>query len=134
MEDYRRLYAFLPYFEEIRYSREQSFFTEQEMTGTVYSAEMENFAESVYSSGFTDAEYAHTMHKYGVESEEDMKNRLAFADQALLKAIVTHMIRAERFISGAWITYEEKGMFVTALRRLGDLYGYSGSDGESPGE
>lgn len=49
-----------------------------------------------------------------------MKKR-SEADEHLLKAIVTQLIRAERFMSGAWIGYVEEGTFLRMLRRLEEL-------------
>lgn len=131
MEDYEQVYSFLPYFEELSNNRKNStkntkpFFIQQEMMYTQYSEEMERFAKSIYSSNLIDRDYSETLNEYGISDDQDMETNLDRADKKLLRAMLTKMLRTERFVSGAWISYEEKGMFLKALQRLGNLYGYS---------
>ncbi|WP_416144628.1 DUF6508 domain-containing protein [Planococcus koreensis] len=131
IEDYEQVYSFLPYFEELSNNRKNStkntkpFFIQQEMMYIEYSEEMEQFAKSIYSSNLIDRDYAETLNEYGISDDRDMETNLDRADKKLLRAMLTQMLRTERFVSGAWICYEEKGMFLKALRRLGILYRYS---------
>ena len=95
------------------------------MMYTEYAKEMNDFAHCIYEVKYTDFDYVSTLKEYGVMEYEDLKEKVLTADEKLLKAIMTQLIRDERFNSGAWIAYEEDGLFEKALRRLGVIYGYS---------
>lgn len=131
IEDYQQIYSFLPYFEELAMNREnpsknpEPFVIRQEMMHTEYSEEMQKFTETVYATGFIDRDYTQTLDDYGVKNDENIEKHLSTADKKLLRAILTRMLRTERFVSGAWIGYEEQGLFVKALERLGVQYGFS---------
>lgn len=131
MEDYQKIYSFLPYFKELSDVQEssnketKSFYIRQDMMHTDYSEEMLQFNKSVYASNFIDKNYSRTLEEYGIKNEQEMEKCIVTADRKLLKAILTHMLRAERFVSGAWISYEHDGLFLKVLQRFGTLYSYS---------
>lgn len=131
MKKYEKVYSYLDYFE--RLSKETLSSTEEKLPFVkewnpqyvTYTREMINFAKSVYEGDLIDYTYTETLKEYKIEDIVDMEKHIPSADERLTKAILTKMIRDERFSSGAWITYIEKGMFIKILRRIGELYGYS---------
>ncbi|ASN06368.1 DUF6508 domain-containing protein [Virgibacillus necropolis] len=114
MKDYQKLYAYLPYFEKL--SRDNNgltdgknpFVSEQHLLYTEYAKEMVEFAECFYEVGFVDADYMETLDEYGITNADEMDCNIPTADERLTKAILTKMIRDERFTSDAWVSYVEK--------------------------
>lgn len=131
MSEYQKIYAFLPYFKKQTDGRTdptievEPFIHQQEMMYTQYAEEMNNFISSIQEAGYTDFKYSATLEEYGAQSYETLKERISTADKKLLKAILTYMVRSERFNSGAWETYQRDGLFEKVLHRMCDLYGYS---------
>ncbi|WP_430787244.1 DUF6508 domain-containing protein [Virgibacillus flavescens] len=128
MSGYHKLIAFLPYFEELSrdpkriMEGDQPFVIEATPLYTNYSHEMEEFVECMYEVEYIDGDYKSTLEEYGVTDVDEMDCKISTANEQLVKAILTKMIRDERFTSGAWITYAKKGLFEKALRRMGELY------------
>ncbi|WP_404451829.1 DUF6508 domain-containing protein [Virgibacillus necropolis] len=116
MTNYQKLYSYLP-------GGEKPFVCEQNLLYTEYAQEMGEFAECFYEAGFVDKAYTDTLEEYGITDFNEIDRKISTADERLIKAILTKMIRDERFTSGAWISYAKKGLFEKVLRRIGELYG-----------
>lgn len=82
---------------------------------------MSAFARSVDASGLVYKDYLNTLKAYGIENEDEMMLRVVAVEEELLKAILTYLMRAERFVSCARAAYEEQGFFLKALDRLEKL-------------
>ncbi|MED4015099.1 DUF6508 domain-containing protein [Sutcliffiella cohnii] len=52
---------------------------------------------------------------------EDYEKKIAEADLHVLKAVLTHYIRAERFSEGSWDYACKRGIFLKILYRLKEL-------------
>lgn len=116
METYEDLYAYLPYFEKRA--------AESYVNHGSCSDEMNAFIASIEDVDFVDVHYNETLDKYDIPDHDALKRAIPQADPLLLRAAFTHMMRAERFSEGAWGEYEKQGMFLAALKRLGELFGY----------
>lgn len=131
MKKYEKVYSYLDYFESISKQPFESadiklpFVKELNPHYVTYTREMINFAKTVYEVDLIDYTYTETLKEYEIGDIDDMEKHISSADERLTQAILTKMVRDERFSSGAWITYVEKGMFIKVLRRIGELYGYS---------
>ncbi|WP_186673671.1 DUF6508 domain-containing protein [Sporosarcina sp. BP05] len=62
---------------------------------------------------------------HGITSLEKTAKNIPPANVNLLKAIMTQIIREQRFSAGAIAWYAKDGFFEQALRRLGELFGYA---------
>lgn len=122
----QNLIDFLPYFKkrskELQNHQLSPFVVEQSALATSYESEMETFIQYVYNNGYMDNRYRETLNLYGCnEKKSELEALIKSADQRLLRAILTKMIRDERFISGAWIYYVEEGLFEEVIKRFSEL-------------
>jgi hypothetical protein len=119
-ENRDQLLAYLPYFQEEKQKR-GSVAKESHLMHTTYEKTMESFVDDVCKVGFIDTDHHQALEARGIKGIEAIEKAIPEADEHLLKAIVTQLIRAERFMSGAWIGYVENGTFLSVLRRLKEL-------------
>lgn len=126
MEGYKKLCAFKPYFQSIKENeakpRENSnFVVEYTDLFTTYSREMMNFAKIFYEAEIIDYHYNETLAVKTIDTMEAMLEIIPTADEELIRAILTKLIREERFSSGVWIQYMERGLFLATIIRLEEL-------------
>lgn len=121
----RELYSYLPYFGKMTGEDTKKFIEDSSLFHASYAEEINAFVSCFFESGFRDTDYKNTLSAHGVTSAEKMWEQIHTADVDLLKAIMTQMIREERFSTGAIASYAKDGFFERALRRLGVLYGYA---------
>lgn len=120
MENRDELLAYLPYFEEQK-KKGGSVAKEHHLMHITYEKTMEDFVDDVHKVGFIDTDYHQTLEERGIKGIEAMENAIPVADEDLLKAMLTQLIRAERFTSGAWIGFAKDGTFLSVLRRLKEM-------------
>ncbi|MDW0108432.1 DUF6508 domain-containing protein [Sporosarcina aquimarina] len=125
MEQYRKLYSYLPYFEKRADENLKTITEGSSLFHASYVEKINEFVSSFYDSGFVDSDYGGTLSTHGITSVEKIRGSIPTASADLLKAIMTQMIREERFSSGAIASYAENGFIEQALRRLGGIYGYT---------
>ncbi|WP_368652758.1 DUF6508 domain-containing protein [Ornithinibacillus sp. 4-3] len=127
MGQYQKLCSYLDYFEErtkekdVEDIEQLSYVRESTPYYISYSREMMNFAKACYEVEFIDFSYTHTLEAHQIHSVEGMEEKVEVADEPLLKAILTKIIREERFVAGAWIAYMKKNLFLKVLLRLKQL-------------
>lgn len=124
MVDYQKLYSYLSYFEKITGNDTNNLMEEKSLFYISYEEKINEFVKCFSELEFKDYAYTDTLSEHGITSVEEMAVKIPTADAGLLKAIMTKMIREERFSTGAIAAYAKDGLFEQALRRLGELYGY----------
>lgn len=85
-----------------------------------YTERFKEFIRLVSGSDLMDTEYMDNLEHWMMPGEE-IKSAINRADIGLLKAIITYLIRQERFGDGNWETFVTDGSFLVVLRRLEEL-------------
>lgn len=124
MKDYRKLYSFLPYFEEAASKGTEDLVKDGSLFYTEYSGKIDEFVDCFYEQDFMDTSYIETLNQHGIINEQTMAEKIPEADMELLKAIMTQMTREERFTTGAIAGYAKDGLVAQALIRLGEIFDY----------
>lgn len=128
MEAYKELYSYLPYFEGLTGKDSNEITEDSSLFDVSYTEKINEFIACFYDSEFVDTSYTTTLSDYEIINMTDMATRIETADLDLLKAMMTQMIREERFSSGAIASYIVEGYFEKTLKRLGELCGFDDID------
>ena len=130
MAKYQELLNYIPYFEDTS----TIFFTwskaKKREDGVIdlgypmYDEGVRDFVKLVYKCGLIDSRYSENLREH-TEKGRDLGQLIETADLNLLKSILTHFIRGERFCDGYWIGAIEGGIFLKTLYRLKELMGES---------
>ena len=119
-----RIYAFLPYLENVT---KDSVCTWKSNKGSLaypdYDKRFLNFIEYVGESDLIDYEYNLTLEKYEVVNRDNMKSKVLDPDLdlTLAKAMLTSLIRQERFSDGSWAAAADDQLFyhlIVQIKRL----------------
>ncbi len=86
-----------------------------------YDQTMLDFVRAVEMSNLMDHAYPKTVEKYGINDFEEMGSRLDDSNLELTLAILSGLIRQERFGEGLWKRAAEDRLFLKALKRLNIL-------------
>lgn len=118
MTNWRKLYQHLPYFEQAAKHTSDSFITEGALFHVEYEQDLNEFLRDYYEVDWTDTSYTDTLEVAGLSTVEQMVEAIPTADIEILKAIMTRMVREERFAAGALAHYASNGMIAGVLRKL----------------
>lgn len=89
----------------------------------VYDEKLLDFIEVTYKSGILRPDYITTMNKYSNEGD-DLDDIIARVDSNgfdLRQAVLTCLVRQERFQDGLWGIAVREGWFLSVLKRLSQL-------------
>lgn len=90
------------------------------MQGPRYDDEFEEFTKLVYQSDLMKRDYLDCIEKR-CKGEREINKFIDDADIELLSAILTCVMRQERFCDGAWAGAIKDGTFLKILSRLKEL-------------
>ncbi|WJY26341.1 DUF6508 domain-containing protein [Sporosarcina trichiuri] len=121
MKDLSKLYAHLPYFEQTAGQEPRRLIKEAGVFYVEYEQDMNDFLDAYYAAEWTDTAYPDTLAGAGITSPADMEAAISGADRPLLKAMLTQMVREERFGTGALARYAGSGLIAGVLRRMKEL-------------
>jgi len=85
-----------------------------------YTERFLEFVQRVSASDLMDTEYLDHLEHWMVHGEA-IPSAIERADLSLLRAIVTYLIRQERFGDGNWESSVKDGSFLAVLKRLEEL-------------
>lgn len=97
----RKLYQHLPYFEQATERKPESFITEESLFHAQYEQGLNEFLRDYHDLDWTDTRYPNTLEAAGISTAEQMAQAIPIADMKVLKALLTRMVREERFAAGA---------------------------------
>ncbi|ARF12981.1 DUF6508 domain-containing protein [Sporosarcina ureae] len=118
MTRWRKLYQHLPYFEQAAERNPESFITEELLFHAEYEQDLNEFLRDYHDLDWTDTRYPNTLEAAGISTAEQMAVAIPIADMKVLKALLTRMVREERFAAGALAQYASNGMVADVLCRL----------------
>ena len=117
----KKLCSYIHYFENVDPNEACRWITpagEIRLAGNFeYDKEISSFARDVHDSGLM-CNYVEILKKRNVDMTNITLDMIESSDLELTKAILTRIVRNERFCDGAWKTAVEGGYFLAILRRL----------------
>lgn len=117
---YDALFPFLPYF-EARPTFSVSGGTHQ-LQVPVYSDTVNEFIKTCDERGILTPDYLETLNRYGVHADTgSFQKAIPDADRRLVRAILTYIIRQERYCDGLIASAIESGTMAALLRRLREI-------------
>ncbi|GKV70482.1 hypothetical protein NCCP2716_29800 [Sporosarcina sp. NCCP-2716] len=115
-----KLVSHLPYFESVEGRGTASMVKEANLFYVDYEEGLRSFVADFHDSGIADTSYTETLANAGIRSSDEMASAIPAADEAVLRAMLTQMVREERFSSGALARYANDGVIAEVLRRLSE--------------
>ncbi|WP_369802880.1 DUF6508 domain-containing protein [Sporosarcina sp. P20a] len=94
------------------------FITEGSLFHVEYEQGLNEFLRDYHELDWTDTRYPDTLEAVGISTAEQMAEAIPIADMEVLKALLTRMVREERFAAGALAQYARNGMVADVLCRL----------------
>jgi len=114
----QKLCAYIPFFES---TTPESIYN-LSLPYPEYDQTLYDFIADASVSKLMCTDYVEVIEKQGLNSPSKMVEAIDRADLNVLRAILTWVIRSERFCEGSWATALEEGVFLKILKRLQQLY------------
>lgn len=118
----KTIFDFIDYFEqdhEIKWSKSKTEEGYHTISYPTYDKEVSQFISAFYESEFIDYEYSSTLKKYNLKNIDEIDFNEASIE--LVKAVLTHYVRGERFCDGLWVDAIKSKIFLKCLNRLKDI-------------
>jgi len=122
----KRLYSFIPYFENIDTDKAFQFSgTKKSDDGVIeigyytYSEEFMDFIRAFNKSELMVADYPSALNERVPDWQKvDIQKVIKTADFETVKVILTKLVRVNRFSEGSWASSIKSGLFLAVLQRL----------------
>ncbi|HBW37723.1 DUF6508 domain-containing protein [Desulfosporosinus sp. BICA1-9] len=128
IENWQKLLEYISYFEDESLDLYMSHRPSEtndgvlEMDYPIYDEKLHSFIKDVYDSDLLINNYFDYLEKNQIDTGK-INIYIAEADIQLLRAILTHSVRGERFCDGFWGQVIKEKIFLNVLYRLRELSG-----------